>query len=280
MPEEESKTLEPLDIMSFLVLLLAAILFFYVAFYRPAEQNRRYINSLTQKADDERKALLDANLAKIKESKIQQGQEKQKEQEKQKDIKPEKELIVGVPTFLQTINKEITSSGTELNDVKKVDNHTYTLSVTAPFHRLVNFLYRIERFNLAIENMSISPISPHNNRINLTLKIIEHEMSNNNRQVINTFEQKYAQTTRDPFQKDTSAQETTGPSDVIDLTWEFKLTGTGFDKAKYAHIERKNYHEGDIFKGMRIVGIHKDRVELESGSQKYIIGFRKRAKKR
>ena len=78
MPEEESKTLEPLDIMSFLVLLLAAILFFYVAFYRPAEQNRRYINSLTQKADDERKALLDANLAKIKESKIQQGQEKQK----------------------------------------------------------------------------------------------------------------------------------------------------------------------------------------------------------
>ena len=280
MPEEESKTPEPLDIVSFLVLLLAASLFFYIAFYRTAEQNRRHINSLTKKADAEIKAVSDANLAKIKESNIQQKQGKQKEQVKQKDSKPKKELIVGVPTFLQTINKEITSSGTELRDVKKLDNYTYTLTVSAPFYRLVNFLYRIEQFNLAIQNMTIQPTSTHNNSINLTLKITGNEMSKNNLEILDAFQKKYAKTTRDPFQKDTSAQETAGPSDVIDLTWEFKLTGTGFDKAKYAHIDRKNYYEGDIFKRMRIVGIHKDRVDLELGSQKYFIGFRKRVRKR
>jgi hypothetical protein len=144
----------------------------------------------------------------------------------------------------------------------------------------MNFLYKIEQSNLAIQGMDIRPFSTHNNEIRLTLKVIDDKMSQNNLSALRNFNKKYAKTTRDPFQKGTSAHEVSGSPDVIDLTWEFKLSATGFGKARYAHIDRKNYYEGDIFNGMRIVRIQKGRVDLESGSQKFFIGFRKPTSKR
>jgi hypothetical protein len=280
MPEEERRGPDPLDIGSFLVLLLAAGLFFYIAFYRTAEQNKRYFNSMARKADVEIQTLSDARSKKTRELKEKTDSSIQKEQKKQPDTGSLQVAISGVPMFLQKINKETIASGTELRDVKKVDNYTYQLTVFAPFYRLMNFLYKIEQSNLAIQNLDIRPFSTHNNEIHLTLKVIEDEMSQNNLLVLKDFEKKYAKTTRDPFQKGTAGHEVTGPPDVIDLTWEFKLSATGFDKAKYAHIDRKNYYEGDVFNGMRIVRIQKGRVDLESGSQKFFIGFRKPVSKK
>lgn len=274
--DEERRSPDPLDIGSFLVLFLAAGLFFYIGFYRTAEQNKRYLYSMTRKADSEIQKLSDTRLKKIRELKEKRDSHIPKEMKKQTD--PAKSFhvaISGVPMFLQKINKETIATGTELRDVKKLDNYTYQLTVFAPFYRLMNFLYLIEQSNMAIQNMDIRPFSAHNNEIHLTLKVIEDEMSQKNLLVLKGFEKKYAKTTRDPFQKGTSAHEAVGPPDVIDLTWEFKLSGTGSDKAKYAHIDRKNYYEGDIFNGMRIVKIQKGRVDLESGSQKFFIGFRK-----
>lgn len=278
--EEERRGLDPLDIGSFAVLLLAAALFFYIAFYRTAEQNKKYFNSITRKADVEIQTLSDARSKKSRELKEKTDSIIQKELKKQPDTGSLQVAISGVPMFLQKINKETIASGTELRDVKKVDNHTYQLTVFAPFYRLMNFLYKIEQSNLVIQNLDIRPFSTHNNEVRLTLKVIEDEMSQNNLLILKDFEKKYAKTTRDPFQKDTSAHEAAGPPNVIDLTWEFKLSGTGFDKSKYAHIDRKNYYEGDIFNGMRIVRIQKGRVDLESGSQKFFIGFRKPVSKK
>jgi len=280
MPEEERRGLDPLDVGSFLVLLLAAGLFFYIAFYRTAEQNKRYFNSMIPTTDAEIQTLSDARLKKTRELKEKTELNIQKKQKKQSDTDYLQVAISGVPMFLQKINKETIASGTELRDVKKVDDYTYQLTVFAPFYRLMNFLYKIEQSNLAIQDMDIRPFSTHNNQVRLTLKVIEDEMSQNNLLVLKDFEKKYAKTTRDPFQKGTSAHEASGPPDVIDLTWEFKLSGTGFDKAKYSHIDRKNYYEGDIFNGMRIVKIQKGRVNLESGSQKFFIGFRKPVSKK
>jgi len=217
MPEEERRGLDPLDIGSFVVLLLAAGLFFYIAFYRTAEQNKRYLNSMTRKADVEIQIFSDARSKKTGELKEKTESSIQKKQKKQPDTGSLQVAISGVPMFLQKINKETIASGTEMRDVKKVDNYTYQLTVFAPFYRLMNFLYKIEQSNLAIQDMDIRPFSTLNNEVRLTLKVIDDEMSQNNLLVLKDFEKKYAKTTRDPFQKGTSAHESAGPPDVIDL---------------------------------------------------------------
>ncbi|MBW1799181.1 MAG: hypothetical protein JRJ85_00495 [Deltaproteobacteria bacterium] len=69
------------------------------------------------------------------------------------------------------------------------------------------------------------------------------------------------------------------PVDIIDLTDRYRLTSTGaVDKRKYATIDRQDYFKGDIFKGMLIVDIKKDRVYLmgEKSKQRYVIVFRYR----
>ena len=69
------------------------------------------------------------------------------------------------------------------------------------------------------------------------------------------------------------------PVDIIDLTDRYRLTSTGVvDKRKYATIDRQDFFKGDIFKGMLIVDIEKDRVYLmgEKSRQRYVIVFRYR----
>ena len=274
MPEEEKNSPKPLSIVSLVVLFFAACLFFYIAFYQTAEQNKKLFNSITHKIEVELSETSEAQIKKIEESKIEQDQQ----------IQPDSQAIQvpisNVPTFLQKINNETIASGTELSNVKKVDDHTYKLTVDAPFYRLVDFLFKIEQSNLAVQAMDIHPFSNRKNLINITLRVIQNEMSEDNLQTINEFEKKYTGITRDPFRKGMGPDEIAGPSDIIDLTWEFKLTGIGFDKGKFANIDHKNYRKGDTFNGMRITGIHRDRVDLQSGPMKFFIFFRKPGKKK
>jgi len=269
MPEDEKKTLGSLNIISFVVLLLTFCLFFYIAFIRTADQNVSRFKVLANKAAIDLKALNDAKLVKFEELKrLHAGQNNL-------DSTVTKVPISDVPMFLQKINNETIASGLKISNINKVDDNTYKLSINAPYYRLVNFLFKIEQTNLSIQDMSIHPLSDHKNQISMTLKVIKNEMSRNNLKDLNEFEKKYAGITRDPLQKEAEPLKNTGPSDVIDLTWEFKLTGIGFDRARYANIDHNNYYTGDDFKDMRIVKILKDRVKLQSGSQKFFIGFRK-----
>jgi len=274
MPENENKFLDPLDTVSFVILFLAVGFFIYFVFFRTVEISKKHFGSLTQEVETEINALAGAQLKKIKES------EKAPKTSEQQTSAPEQTAISDVPTFLQKINKETVASGMELSNVEKLNQYTYRLTYIAPFYRLVNFIYIIEQANLAVQGLDINPFSVHNNRVRMTLRVIEKEMSEQNRKSLKDFKKTYAMTARDPFKQGLLSLETPGPKGVIDLTWDYRLTSTGFDRAKFARIDRKNYYVGDIFEGMRVVRIQKDQVDLESGPQKFFIRFRKSLSKR
>ncbi|MFH1491194.1 MAG: hypothetical protein ABII06_19985 [Pseudomonadota bacterium] len=271
MPDNDLKNPDTLTVISFVALVLAAALFFYMAFIRTADQNRRHFQSLAKEAESERQAL-DQAKNRLKKDK---PPEKGKEKEVATDSVSIKGPISDVPMFLQKINKESLSSGMELINIEKVDNTTYRLRAYAPFYRLVNFLFKIEQANLAVGGMDIKPFSAQKDRIYLTLKVIGDEMSEKNQNVLEAFQKAYGNPFRNPFQRDPGANQSTALPDVIDLTYKFKLSGIGLDaRGKYAMIDHKNYHKDQTFNDMTVVAIQKDRVELKAGSQNYVIGFR------
>jgi len=250
-----------MDILSFVALFFALVLFFYMAFYRTAVQNKKYFYSLRKNAEAELSVLSAARLEKMRESRALS------EQQKQRDTKTATGPISDVPMFLQKINNDTIASGLELSNIKKLGDTTFELTAFAPFDRLVNFLFYVEKSNLAVQDMDIYPFSDRKNKIILTLRLISQDMSDDNRRAIQDFQKINAKQVRNPFRRGTGDRE-------IDLTRKYKLSGIGFDKAKYASINRKNYYVGDIFYGMQIVAIHNDRVDLEADSQKFFISFR------
>ena len=262
--DTEKKPFGALDRVSFVVLLLALCFFLYMAFGRTAVQNRKNFRSLTQKTDTKLQVLAKKKLE-WDASKGSEGTE---------SSAPGQGPVSNVPMLLQKINKETIACGLELSTIEKVDNNTYKLSCFAPFYRLVNFLQRIEESNLAVLDMDVLPFSDRKNRVHIILKLTEDPMTENNLQILANAKKGEDQPFRNPFQKDVGPQETSQPPDVIDLTWKFKLTGIGYDKAQYANINHKNYYVGDQLSGMRIVRIKRDRVDLVSNSQKYTISFR------
>jgi hypothetical protein len=268
MAEDEKRFFQSIDIISFVVLLLAFALFYYMAFYRTAEQNRVHFSSLARESEQELGLLSEALLAKAQATQISPS-----EQNKE-GLAPNKGSVSDVPMFLQKINAESIASGMELSHIEKLDDTTYRLTAFAPFYRLVHFLYRVEEANLAIQDLDIQPFSTLTNQIRITLKVIGRKMSRNNELALKDFHRDRNRAFRDPFQKDPGTGEPARSPDVIDLTWKFKLTGIGFGKQKSANIDRKKYSEGDLFNTMRIVRIQRDRVDLESGSQRFFISFR------
>lgn len=265
---DEKKPMDSLTTVSFVVLFAAAALFFYMALYRTADQSGKYFHALTQKAEKELGLLSEARLARIQES----DPSLKKKEATASSL--ERGPVSDVPMFLQKINEETIASGMELSQVQKVDETTYRLSAFAPFYRLVHFLFEIEESNLAVQDLDVHPFSIHENKIDVTIKVMGQKMGKNSRLALDDFRRERTKPFRDPFRKDPGTGEPAGPPDVIDLTWKFKLTGIGFGERKSANIDRKPYHEGDLFNNMRVVRIARDRVELESDSQKFFIGFR------
>jgi len=264
--DAEKKPFNTLERVSFVVLFLAFCFFLYMAFARTALQNRAYFRSLTQTAETQLNALKATKEERMRESAAANGSGE--------TSGPGKTSLSQVPTLLQKINQESIACGLELSTIEKINETTYKLSCFAPFYRLVNFLQRIEDSNLAVQDMDILPFSERQNRIQMVLAVTKDRMSENNLQVLANLKDQADQQFRNPFQKDVGVQETKRAPDVIDLTWKFKLTGIGFDRARYANINHKNYYVGDEFSGMRIVHIENDRVDLAANSQKYMISFR------
>ncbi|MFC1825137.1 hypothetical protein ACFL9T_20685, partial [Thermodesulfobacteriota bacterium] len=266
MTVHESTGLSSLDLTSLIILPLALCLFIYMAFIRTADQNKRVFTTLAQKTESERNTLTAAKIKEIKTSKLRAGKHAEG------DSASGHGKITDVPMFLQKINEETIDSGVELRNVKKLDASTYQITAEAPFYRLVNFLLQIEQANLAVQSMSVRPAGINKNQINLKIRVLGGEMSENNLQNLKDFHMKHAKTIRDPFIKSSGPHDAPNSPDEIDLTWEYKLTGIGFDKHPYANIDHKNYHLGEELKGMRIIRIHKDRIELQLGDQKFKIG--------
>lgn len=266
MPDQGNKALTTLDMVSFAALLLAAVLFLYMAFYRTAEQNGRHFATLTKTANEEIKTLTAAaQLKAIQASTPKEGGG------------PSREDVSDLPALLQKINSETISSGMELSQIEKLDKDRYKLTAQAPFDRLILFLFRIEQANLAVEDMEIHPLAGHKDQVSMVLRVLGYDMSQENRQVLSDFRKSMGLPLRNPFKKDAGSTEMAGSLDQIDLTWKFKLTGTGMDRGGgYANIDHKHYYKDDIFNGMRVTRIEKDRVELESDTQKFFMTFRRK----
>ncbi|MBN2124826.1 MAG: hypothetical protein JW821_11070 [Deltaproteobacteria bacterium] len=273
MPDQDKRPLDKIDIISFVVLILAAALFLYVAFFRTAAQSKRHLDRLTQGIEKEIQALAEGAAKKAKRSSPAAGS-----QQGDSDGGDSPAPVSDVPTFLQKLNKETLASGMELNNIEKLDDATYRITAYAPFYRLVSFLYKVEQANLAVQDLDIHPFSDHKSALQLILKVTGDDMSSANLQTLKAFETSYGEPFRDPFEKEPGARESPGLPDVIDLTWKFRLTGIGFDRAKFATIDHKNYYVGDSFNDMVVVDIRNDGVDLKSDSQKYLIGFRRTKK--
>jgi hypothetical protein len=269
MPGEEKRGFAPLDIVSFAALILAAALFFYVAFYRTAEQSRTHFAELTQKAEEELKALTAAQARRAEESRTS----------------PDKQVpgaagaregtVADLPMLLQKVSTDTLQSSMELSQIEKIDAERYRLTAQAPFERLLQFLLRVEQSNLALEEVSVHPLPGARDQVKLLLRVLRGEMSQQNRRLLDELQKPVPTAMRNPFKRDGRTPEASVSPDQMDLTWKFKLTSIGIDsKGRYANIDRKVVHKGDVFNGMVVTEVGQNRVELTSDTQKVFIAFR------
>ena len=94
------KVLGPVDITSFMVLLVAAVFFFY--------------SVIDQNAD--RSMTRFQNLSKSAESRLDKANPKgKKPEENPKDVGNDQKVISDVPTFLEMLNTKLAQSGLELD---------------------------------------------------------------------------------------------------------------------------------------------------------------------
>jgi hypothetical protein len=263
MSESVKENLDLNNIISCGVLLLSIALFLYLVLYRNADRNITHLESLIQKAETESGQIEKPPTQRMQEMRVNTPVKHPPQNDS--------------PAFLETINKEFIVSGVELDHIEKLDkaNYTYRFVAYAPFNRLLNFLSRIEQSNLAIQDLDVHPYARDKNLINMTLRLIKNEMYPDEKRAFEAQQEKLPKIIRDPFKKNAVIRPSDKPG-IINLTWKHKLTGVGFDKARYATIDHKNYYEGDVLHGMRITRIQSDRVHLESRSQKYFIRFRYR----
>lgn len=269
MPGDEKRVYASLDIVSFIALILAAGLFFYVAFYRTAEQNRKQFAELTQKAEEELKAL--AAIQAKRAEKSRPSPEKQAPGA----TGPLDEPVTDLPKLLQKVNTDTLQSSMELSHIEKIDAERYRLTAHAPFDRLLHFLLRVEQSNLALEDMNIHPLPGARDQVKLLLRVLGGEMSRQNRRLLDEIQKAVPTPVRNPFRRDGRTPETLVSPDQVDLTWKFKLTSIGVDsKGRYANLDRKAVYKGDVFSGMVVTEVGKDRVELISDTQKLFIAFR------
>ena len=264
MDRGSGKVLGPADITSFMVLLIAAAYFFF--------------SVIDQNADRAVKRF--RNLSNVAESQLVKANSKGKKPiENQKAVGNERKIINDVPTFLEMLNTKLEAAGLELDTVKKSEDNDYTYEVItyATFDRLLDFLYRTEQSNLAIQDLDIHPYSGEKRLINIKLQLIPDEMNKDDLQSFNAFQRKYGERLRDPFEKEKVIQVPTDSApQKINLTWKYRLTGIGVDKERYATIDHNNYYVNDVFNGMRVTQILSDQVHLVSkdGRTKYLIAFR------
>ena len=263
MSEKIENNVDLTHIVSFVVLLLSIAFFLYFVFYRNADGNITHFNALIQDVESQ-----------ISEIKTLKPLPKQA----LKTDTPVTQPFRGdSSTFLEKIHIVFIESGLELDHIEKLetDNYTYRFVAFAPFERLLDFLFRIEQSNLAIQDLDVHPYATDKNLVSMTLRFIRHEMVPDEKKAFQEFQEKFPKLIRDPFKKNALIRPSVKPT-MINLTWKYNLTGIGFDKARYATIDHKNYYKGDIFNGMRITRIQSDRVYLVSDSQKYLLSFRYR----
>jgi hypothetical protein len=266
MPGEEKKFYASLDLVSFVALILAATLFFYVVFYRTAVQNRRVFAELTLKAEEEMKALVAAQARRAEEGRRSLGNQAGGGQDGP---------VTDLPELLQKINTDTLQSSMELSHIEKIDAERYRLTALAPFERLLHFLLRVEQSNLALEDMAIHPLPGARDQVKLLLRVLGGGMSQRNRGLLDELQNTPPPSLRNPFKRHGLAREALGSPDQVDLTWKFKLTSTGVDsKGRYAIIDRKVVYQGDGFNGMIVTEVTRDRVVLGSDEQKVFIAFR------
>ncbi|MBN1104121.1 MAG: type II secretion system protein M [Deltaproteobacteria bacterium] len=271
MPGVEKSPFAPLDMTSFAALILAAALFFYVAFYRTAEQSRRQFAELTRKAEEELKTLGAAQArqaaARASADKPVAGGPGAREGN-----------VADLPALLQKISVDTLQSSMEISQIEKIDAERYRLTAQAPFERLLQFLLRVEQSNLALEEISIHPLPGARDQVKLLLRVLGGEMSLQNRCLLDELQKPVPAVMRNPFKRDGRTSKASGLPDQMDLTWKFKLTSIGVDpKGRYATIDRKVVHKGDVFNGMVVTEVGADRVELKSDTQKVVIAFRIKA---
>ncbi len=158
------KVMGPVDITSFLVLLLAVALFFYSVIDQNADRSMKRFRNLSKTAESQ---LVKANP------------KGKKPKENHKAAGNDQKVISDVPAFLEMLNTKLAASGLELDTIKKSEDNDYTYEFItyASFGRLLNFLYRTEQSNLAIQDLDIHPYSGEKHLINIKLQLIKDKMN-------------------------------------------------------------------------------------------------------
>jgi hypothetical protein len=259
------------DTISFIVLIGAIIFAFNYAYLKPLEQYNELINSMSQKYKSDEMKL----YSKLKEL--------EKEQEKPSDeIK-----LDTIPSLLKRINDTCRVPDVIIRKLDPVGNNpfAFTLEFISSYFDFINVLSEFEKLNIIIHTIDIKPFQITKNSskhiISLVIEAIDggEKLSQKKVSFMNQEIQKHKK--RDPFQR--FAKMGMDVERLIDLSWEYKLSGIGKIGGRYvATIDRKLYFEGDRINQMKITNISKKSVYLEKTTQNgltnFVINFRTKVK--
>jgi len=260
-----------LDVLSIIILILAAIFLFNKAYYEPLLKYNETIDTLSSKYHN--KEVLFYN----------------KLNKKEEIIEKEEATLDTIPKLLTRINNTCKAPEVIIRTlIPDVNNpFAFELRFISNYFDFLTVLSEFEKLNININKIDIKPyeIKKNNSKHIITLnieaidggeklssgdiKFLEYELNKKRK--------------RDPFQR--FAKIGKNIKRLVDLTWMYKLSGVGKINGKFtATIDHRIYYKGSVFNDMKITNIDSSGVNLEkttkNGKVYYIMNFRNKAKEK
>ncbi|CAK0773449.1 conserved hypothetical protein [Gammaproteobacteria bacterium] len=171
------------------------------------------------------------------------------------------------------------------------DHIKFTIEILVDYYKFLHFAADLESLDTTITNLQVHPYSmgemdKDNRYKSLPQHVITFSMTPRNDAEPITGERLAAlekmvdqKEKRNPFQRFAFDAKQRMVNTSVDLTWIYRLTGTGRDQVgQYATIDRKDYYEGYLLDGKKIEKIQADRVLLTedtaNGKQSFVLKFR------
>jgi len=211
---------------------------------------------------------------------------KQKELERRTDKKVETAEISTIPNFLKSINKTCKAPKVIIRTLIPDGSNPFQfeLKFISTYFDFLNVLSQFEKLNINILNITVQPyiIDKDNPKHLITLSIVAIGTGEklSDKYVAFLDDELAKEGKRNPFQRFAKTPKGIVITQIIDLTYLYKLTGIGIIGGKnVATINTKQYSKNDIFETTKIIKeIRSDSVLLtedtKNGIMKFIIRFR------
>ncbi|CAK0755918.1 conserved hypothetical protein [Gammaproteobacteria bacterium] len=171
------------------------------------------------------------------------------------------------------------------------DHIKFTIEILVDYYKFLHFAGDLESLDITISDLQVHPYSmgemdKDNKYKSLPQHVITFTLTPRNDAEPLTGERLAAldrmieqKEKRNPFQRFAFDAKQRVVNTSVDLTWIYRLTGTGKDQnGFYATIDHKDYYEGHTLDGKKIDKIQPDRVllveETANGKQNYVLKFR------